>query len=98
MIDALDECDNGESVRAILLLLSRVEDITSIRLRIFVTRRPELPVELGIKDMLGDLHYDVRLEEAQEASIAHDIAVFYEHQFSRIRYDSSLQDDKLPGK
>jgi hypothetical protein len=64
VIDALDECDNSESIRTTLLLLSKVEEITSIRLRIFVTSRPELPVELGFKDMSGDLHHDVRLEVA----------------------------------
>jgi hypothetical protein len=96
VIDALDECDNDESVKTTLLLLSRVEAITSVRLRIFVTSRPELPVDLGFKGMSGDLHHDVRLEEAQETSIAHDIQVFYEHQFSEIREASLLQVDELP--
>jgi hypothetical protein len=98
VIDALDECDNSESIKTTLLLLSKVEEITSIRLRIFVTSRPELPVELGFKDMSGDLHHDVRLEVAQEISIEHDIRVFYEHQFSEIRKLSLLQDDELPAE
>lgn len=98
VIDALDECDSGESIKTILVLLSRVEAITPIRLRIFVTSRPELPVELGFKGMSRDLHHDVRLEEAQETSIAHDIRVFYDHQFSEIRKNSSLQDDELPAE
>jgi hypothetical protein len=46
--------------------------------------------------MSGDLHHDVRLEEAQEMSITHDIRVFYEDQFSKIRDASSLQVDELP--
>jgi hypothetical protein len=98
VIDALDECDNSESIRTTLLLLSRVEAITSLQLRIFVTSRPELPVELGFKDMSGDLHHDIRLEEAQELSIAHDIRVFYEHEFSKIKKDSWMQHDELPAE
>jgi hypothetical protein len=98
VIDALDECDNSESIRTTLLLLSRVEAITSLRLRIFVTSRPELPVELEFKDMSGDLHHDIRLEEAQELSIAHDIRVFYEHEFSKIKKDSWMQHDELPAE
>jgi hypothetical protein len=98
VIDALDECDKSESIRTTLLLLSRVEAITSLRLRIFVTSRPELPVELGFKDMSGDLHHDIRLEEAQELSIAHDIRVFYEHEFSKIKKDSWEQHDELPAE
>jgi hypothetical protein len=98
VIDALDECDTGDSVKTTLLLLSRVEAITSVPLRIFVTSRPELPVELGFKGMAGHLHQDVQLEEAQEGSIAHDIQVFYEHRFSEIRDASSLQVDELPAQ
>ena len=96
VIDALDECDKGESIKTILLLLSRVEAATSVRLRVFVTSRPELPVELGFKKMSGDLHHDVRLEVAQGGSIAHDIQVFFENQFSKIRDESALQVDELP--
>lgn len=96
VIDALDECDKGESIKTMLFLLSKVEAITSVRLRIFVTSRPELPVELGFRKMSGDLHDDVRLEVAQEGSIANDIKVFFENQFSEIRDASSLQIDELP--
>lgn len=95
VIDALDECDSGDSIKRILLLLSRVRAITPVRLRIFVTSRPELPVELGFMDMSGDLHHDIRLEEAQQMSIAHDIRVFYEHEFSKIKKNSWRQHDEL---
>lgn len=98
VIDALDECDKGESIKTMLLLLSRVEAITSVRLRVFVTSRPELPVELGFKKMSGDLHYDVRLEVAQEGSIAHDIQVFFENQFSEIRDARSSHIGELPAQ
>ena len=96
VIDALDECDNDESIRTILYLLSKVEAVAAIRLRIFVTSRPEFPVQLGFNSISGDLHDDVRLEKIQETSIAHDIRIFYEHQFSNIREESSLHDDELP--
>ncbi|GAB7336665.1 hypothetical protein MBLNU13_g10343t2 [Cladosporium sp. NU13] len=46
--------------------------------------------------MSGDLHHDVRLEEAQEGSIAHDIRVFYENQFSEVRDASALEVEELP--
>lgn len=64
VIDALDECDCSESIKTTLLLLSRIEAVTAVRLRIFVTSRPELPVELGFKNMSGDLRFVVRLEQA----------------------------------
>ncbi|TKA65217.1 hypothetical protein B0A55_11914 [Friedmanniomyces simplex] len=98
VIDALDECDNGQSIKTILLLLLRVKAITSIRLRIFVTSRPELPVELGFKDLSGDLHHDVRLEEAQRMTIERDIRIFYEQQFSEIKENGWLYHDEIPAE
>ena len=95
VIDALDECDNSESIKTVLRLLSTIEKITSVRLRIFVTSRPELPVELGFRNMSRDLHCDVRLEEAQQPTIEHDIRVFYDTRFSEIR-SNDLFDELTP--
>lgn len=95
VIDALDECDSPESVKRILHLLSTIEKTTSVRLRIFVTSRPELPIELGFQDMRGDLHRDVRLEEAQESTVERDIRVFYDTRFSEIR-KNELFDELTP--
>jgi hypothetical protein len=96
VIDALDECDGSDSIQTVLRLLSQLAEQTSLRLRIFVTSRPELPVELGFTDISGELHHDIRLEEAQKLSIAHDIRVFYENQFHITRVGSLHHDDELP--
>jgi len=96
VIDALDECDEGDDVKTVLRLLSKLGEHTSLQLRIFVTSRPELPVELGFTHISEELHHDIRLEEAQKLSIAHDIRVFYENQFATIRIDSLHYDDELP--
>ncbi|KAK0955788.1 hypothetical protein LTR91_022693 [Friedmanniomyces endolithicus] len=40
--------------------------------------------------MTEDLHHDVRLEEAQEITIARDIGLLYEHQFSEIQRKNHL--------
>lgn len=95
VIDALDECDDSSNIKTVLSLLSKLGEQIPLRLRIFVTSRPELPVELGFKNISGELHHDIRLEEAQKSSIAHDIRVFYEDQFATIRRDSLLHDDEL---
>ena len=68
IVDALDECENTSDVRLILTLLARAS-VRSPRLRIFVTSRPELPVQLGFRKMDGELHQDIMLEEVQEATI-----------------------------
>ncbi|KAK1064327.1 hypothetical protein LTR74_008804 [Friedmanniomyces endolithicus] len=103
VIDALDECENDQNIMTILRLLSKIEVITSIRLRIFVSSRPELPMVLGFrKEVRGDLHHDVRLEDVEQTTIERDIRIFYELQFSQIKEDNLLYDDKIsaewPGK
>ena len=96
VIDALDECDSDDDIKAILYHLSKIDSVTSIRLMIFVTSRPELPVELGFRKMSGNLHIDVRLEEAQAISIARDISIFYESEFAKVRENSSQDIEPLP--
>ncbi|KAI7081261.1 hypothetical protein KC356_g9235 [Hortaea werneckii] len=96
VVDALDECESGADIKTILSLLSGVEEIVSVRLRIFVTSRPELPIELGFRNMTGKLHHDVRLEEAQQTTIESDIRAFYVDEFEKIRKDSRTRDDDLP--
>jgi hypothetical protein len=96
VVDALDECESGVDTETILLLLSRIEEIASIRLRIFVTSRPELPIESGFRAMTGSLHRDVRLEQAQKTTIERDIRAFFVDQFEEIKQKSESLDDELP--
>ncbi|KAK3613195.1 hypothetical protein LTR56_028022, partial [Elasticomyces elasticus] len=69
VIDALDECERSADIRTVLRLLAQLESIVTFGLRVFVTSRPELPIQLGFRKMSGDLHQDIRLEEVQAATI-----------------------------
>jgi hypothetical protein len=93
VVDALDEFEREKDIRTILLLLSQISDVTSICFRIFMTSRPELPIRLGFKDMKGGTYQDVVLHEISQATIEHDISVFLEHEFTKIRVDQSLTMD-----
>jgi hypothetical protein len=73
VINALDECEseeNKDDIRAVLQLLPRVQTLRSIRLRFFLTSRPELPIRLGFKDITGN-HQDLDLHEIPKPEIAH---------------------------
>lgn len=98
VIDALDECERKDDVRNILRLLARVDAIGSLRLRIFVTSRPELPIQIGFRSMSGDLHRDVMLEEVQASTITHDIRAFFDQKFTDIKTERLLKRpfDPLP--
>ncbi|KAK3379285.1 vegetative incompatibility protein HET-E-1 [Lasiosphaeria ovina] len=85
VVDALDECDREEDVTALVGLLSRAKETTSIRLRFFVTSRPELPIRLGFKDIDGD-YQDLALHEIPEADVRKDISTFLRSELAQVRH------------
>jgi hypothetical protein len=48
IVDALDECDSEDDIRIILQLLAEARTLKAIRLRVFLTSRPEIPIRHGI--------------------------------------------------
>lgn len=73
IIDALDECDRDNNKRNIIRLLAHLQSLSTLRLRIFLTSRPELPVRLGSSKLTSDLYHDIKLEQVQASTIEHDI-------------------------
>jgi hypothetical protein len=84
VIDALDECDGDDDVRAILRLLSEAQIITAVQLRVFVTSRPEMPIRLGFNNMASILHHDLILNNVSRDTVNRDISAFFKQQFSEI--------------
>jgi hypothetical protein len=86
VVDALDECEKEGDIKAILDLWSQLPQITTIRLKLFLTSRPDLPIQLGFKKMSLDAHQDMILhDEVPRTAIQHDISVFLKDEFSKIR-------------
>ncbi|PMD32232.1 hypothetical protein L207DRAFT_572057 [Hyaloscypha variabilis F] len=81
VVDALDECEERD-VRVIVNALSQA----SVKLRLFVTSRPELPIRLGFGDIKGK-YQDMVLHEVPEPIIKHDIKAFLDDELARIRSD-----------
>jgi energy-coupling factor transporter ATP-binding protein EcfA2 len=77
VMDALDECEDSEAVTTILRLLKQIETITTARVRIFVTSRPEMPILSVFDDMSKNLYQDIQLEEAQAPSIRSDLLMLF---------------------
>ncbi|CAI6090971.1 unnamed protein product [Clonostachys chloroleuca] len=75
VIDALDECDSLDDVKRIIHLLSQVKNFSHICLKTFVTSRPELPIQLGFNDIVGE-YTDLVLQEIPKPIIENDITVF----------------------
>jgi hypothetical protein len=58
VIDALDECDNDEDIRTILKLLAEAQELKTVRLRVLLTSRPEVPIRHGFYQMPETEHQD----------------------------------------
>ncbi|KAI1174792.1 vegetative incompatibility protein HET-E-1 [Nemania sp. FL0916] len=98
VIDALDECDKDGDIRAIIHLLSQVKAIPSVRLRTFLTSRPELPIRLGFRKVHGG-YQDLVLHQMPQQIVTHDLRVFFDLELTRIHEeynDSSFEDAQLP--
>jgi hypothetical protein len=98
VIDALDECDGDNDIRRIINLLSEAKTLETVRLRIFLTSRPETPIRLGFLNMPGILHQDLILHKIARATVDHDILVFFEYRFGVIRNKSEDLRPNWPGK
>lgn len=86
VIDALDECENEDHINILLNLLARIRFIDSVKLRLLVTSRPELPVRLGFKQIPESHRYFI-LHDIPPPIIKHDIGVYLRDELPRIRND-----------
>ena len=94
VIDALDECENQEDIKLILQLFVEIKNFTAVNLGIFVTSRPETPIQLGFRDMPEIMHQDLILHDIPRSFVEHDITIFLQHEFRQIKLDHKM-DHKL---
>jgi hypothetical protein len=98
VIDALDECEGDADIKLLLELFSNARSTGSLRVRVLVTSRPELPVRLGFRSIDGT-YRDLILHKIPQSIIKHDISVFLRHEFANIRNsfnDLAEEELKLP--
>ncbi|EXL39037.1 hypothetical protein FOCG_18340 [Fusarium oxysporum f. sp. radicis-lycopersici 26381] len=97
VIDALDECNQEADIRSLIDTLSQAKAVCP-QLRIFLTSRPELPIRLGFAEVQGS-YQDLVLHEIPAQVVEHDIIVFLNDEFKKIRhnFNMTVEDErKLP--
>ncbi|KAM0363091.1 hypothetical protein ACHAPK_011229 [Fusarium culmorum] len=97
VIDALDECDQEADIRLLINIFSQAKTARP-HLLVFLTSRPELPIRLGFGDVQG-AYQDLVLHEIPAQIVKHDIVVFLDDEFKKIRHDFNLtvgDERKLP--
>ena len=93
VVDALDECDNERDIRVILKILTTARSLSNIRLRIFITSRPDLLIRHGFRKTE---HKVFVLNEISSNLVDRDLSAFFENNFSMIREERGF-DDEWPG-
>jgi hypothetical protein len=66
VVDALDECEKQRDIKVILELWSRLPQIATVRLKLFLTSRPELPILQNFRKISTDTHRDMILHDEAE--------------------------------
>jgi hypothetical protein len=91
IIDALDECDSEDDIRMILQLLTEVRTLKTVRLRVFLTSRPEIPIRHGFYYIPKAEHEDFVLHNISPVIVNHDISIFLEFNLKAIRQERPLE-------
>jgi hypothetical protein len=97
IVDALDECEGEDDIRIIVQLLAEVRSLRNVRLRVFMTSRPEIPIRHGINQIPEVGHRDFVLHNISPAIIDHDISIFLEYSLRTIGRERALAAD-WPGE
>lgn len=97
VIDALDECNDEDDIRIILYLLAEVRLLERVRIRVFLTSRPEIPIRYGFCQIPDEEYQDFVLHNISPSIIDHDITIFLEHSLKLIGQERSLG-PSWPGK
>jgi len=97
VLDALDECDNDNNIRIIIHLLAEARSLKTVRLRVFLTSRPEIPIRYGFCQIPDVEHRYFVLHNISRSIVDHDISIFLEYNLRQIQQERSL-DAGWPGE
>jgi len=93
-VDALDECEGDDEIRSILQLFAEAKSLSNIRIRIFITSRPETPIRTGFRKTE---HQHLILHEIHQPIIDNDISIFFKYKLGEISEDFDDLPSDWPG-
>jgi len=91
VIDALDECDSMEDIQLILQLLAEAKDLDTVRIKIFLTSRPEIPIFDGFRQLSGEAYQDFILHNIPVDTVNADISTFFLQKLSPLKAKHGLR-------
>ncbi|KAL8940747.1 MAG: hypothetical protein Q9211_002128 [Gyalolechia sp. 1 TL-2023] len=84
VMDALDECDDETDLRMLLKLFATTNDLPDLRIKIFVSSRPDLSRH-GFEEMPSVFHYTMVLQDVPRAIVDRDIKIYLSHELKAIQ-------------
>jgi hypothetical protein len=100
VLDALDECDSEKDTRTVLRLLGMTkqpEGLNRIRVRIFITSRPETHIRWAFQQIPPSERRAFVLHDIPSSIVNRDITLFFEDNFNDLRkergWDKDFPDD-----
>jgi hypothetical protein len=97
IVIALDECEGENDIQGILQLLAKARALRTVRLRIFMTSRPEVPIRHGFYQIPETEYQNFVLHNISPSIVDHDISIFFEYNLGIIRRKRGLAAD-WPGE
>lgn len=97
VVNTLDECNGENEIRAIVQLFTEARSLRRVRLRVFMTSRPEIPIRNPFYQIPDTNRRDFVLHNIRPSIVDHDICVFLKHNFKLIRQERALTAD-WPGE
>jgi hypothetical protein len=94
VVDALDECEDENNVRTLLQLFAEARSLENtqlrLRLRIFLTSRPETPIRHGFYQIPQSQHQDFTLHSISPSIVDQDISIFLTYNLTLIGQEHGL--------
>lgn len=98
VVDALDECERPNHISRILSLLSLLQKLSAVRLRVFLTSRPAHQIDRAFKDLTkkGCTFRSLALDEEFTEETNADISTFLQARFASIKADWEIKKKPWP--
>jgi len=84
VVDALDECDDDDDVQKIIRLLADSRSLERVRLRVFLTSRPVVPIRHVFGQITDAEHKDFVLHDISPSIVDQDIKRFLENELQSV--------------
>lgn len=84
VIDALDECENEDDISQLIQCLNEITRLKYVQFRVFITSRPEQPINLGFGRIESLSRRDFILHDIEKSLVEHDLRLYYQDKLTHI--------------